>query len=554
MKKIYLSLFGLFALSINAQVWNWAARLNDNTATPVWAFDVAIDNSGNIFTTNNFYGNNSICASTFTCSGNKDIFLSKYSSSGSCLWTVQAGTANTASSLDDQTTGIGVDNSGNVYIAGIIKGVATFGDSTVSSVPTTSEDIFLAKYNSSGVLQWVRSFGSSNPDLVNDLVVDSNGDCYLTGNMAGILGATNYSFGSSTFTGTGFLAKFDSNGNKQWIKNAAYQGNTLAIDNSSNVYIAGNSTTFSMGSLDKIDTIIVPTLGTALMNDIYIAKFNSSGSALWAEVMGGTATDNPISIDVDATGNIALTGTFTGSAMFGVNTFSSSVAATNAFVAKLSTNGSVLWATQVITAIGATIDEVLFDGSGNILFTGGMNSGSNIGGSYPSPNGSISPLYLAKFDGSGSLTAYEHNVGFCYGRALAKNGSNFVLSGSLNGSNCTFGSSTISTSGFNTTCFLASFNPSNMTLSPSAISANDKPIELILAPNPTNGMMSLQFATSYSEGRSISVYNLVGEKLIDNISFDAHVSLDLSSLSSSIYLLNIQEGDKSVSKRVVVQH
>lgn len=106
----------------------------------------------------------------------------------------------------DEGNGIAVDASGNVYVTGSYNGTATFGTTTKTSAG--GEDIFVAKYNSSGVLQWVQSAGGTSEDWGNGIAVDGSGNVYVTGRYG-----SPATFGNNSLTSVGvtdiFVARID---------------------------------------------------------------------------------------------------------------------------------------------------------------------------------------------------------------------------------------------------------------------------------------------------------------------------------------------------------
>ena len=75
---------------------------------------------------------------------------------------------------------VAVDNQGNFYITGQFGGTTTFG--TVSLTATGNANIFVAKYNSSGIVQWAtKAQGSGTVDRGNAIKVDATGNVYVTG-------------------------------------------------------------------------------------------------------------------------------------------------------------------------------------------------------------------------------------------------------------------------------------------------------------------------------------------------------------------------------------
>ena len=145
---------------------------------------VTVDSSDNIYVTGYTEGG----LDGNTNSGEKDIFLVKYNSSGTKLWSQQLGTP-----TYEEANGVTVDSSDNIYVTGWTRG----GLDTYLG----GDDTFLVKYNSSGTKQWARQFGapsflkksqynsssqmSSSEDKGNGVAVDSQGNIYVTGNTEG---------------------------------------------------------------------------------------------------------------------------------------------------------------------------------------------------------------------------------------------------------------------------------------------------------------------------------------------------------------------------------
>ncbi|MEZ4902448.1 MAG: SBBP repeat-containing protein [Spirosomataceae bacterium] len=142
-------------------------------------YGIAVDGSGNIYLTGS-YQDTATFGSTkvLTSVGSYDVFIAQYSSSGLIQWVRSVGGASF-----DSGYSIAVDGSSNVYVTGSYQGTATFGSTILTSVG--SEDVFVAQYNSSGSIQWVKSGGGTISDIGKDIAVDELGNVYVTGSYYG---------------------------------------------------------------------------------------------------------------------------------------------------------------------------------------------------------------------------------------------------------------------------------------------------------------------------------------------------------------------------------
>ena len=263
--------FDIFLVKYNSSgARQWTKQLG--TSNNEYASAVATDSSDNIYVTGMTWGGldgstkPSYCKSkTNTVKAFKectDTFLVKYNSSGTKQWVKQL---EGSSKSFDNSQGLAVDSSDNIYVAGFTNGGL---DGNTSS---GKHDILLVKYNSGGSKQWLQQFGSSKNDFGLGVNVDSKGNIYLTGYTEGGLdGKTNS--GERDI----FLVKYNSSGTKQWTQQLGTptfeEANGVAVDSSDNIYVTG----WTRGKLDTYsggdDTILV--------------KYNSSGTKQWTRQFG----------------------------------------------------------------------------------------------------------------------------------------------------------------------------------------------------------------------------------------------------------------------------
>jgi PKD repeat protein/methionine-rich copper-binding protein CopC len=273
---------------------------------------IAVDSNGNIYITGYTQSSNfpTINAYQPTFNGTSDVFLSKFSSNGTLIYSTYLG-GNKA----DQGTGIAVDNNGNIYITGQTQSpnFPTTSDAYQQSQSGTTYDVFLSEFNSNGNLNYSTYLGGTGAEYGNGIAVDSNGNIYITGYTT----STNFPITSDAYQTTSggdsdvFLSKFSSNGNLTYSTylggNSADRGNGIGVDNNGNIYITGytTSTNFPITS-DAYQT----TSGGD--SDVFLSKFSSNGNLTYSTYLGGNSADRGNGIAVDNQGNIYATG-YTGS-------------------------------------------------------------------------------------------------------------------------------------------------------------------------------------------------------------------------------------------------
>ena len=311
---------------------------------------IAVDGSGNVYVTGNFQSIVDFDPGTDTTNlasvSLNDVFFAKYNSSGALVWAKSVGGIN-----DDVGYSIAVDDSGNVYVTGYFEDTVDFdpGADTTNLTSTGFDDVFFAKYNSSGALAWVKNVGGSNTsDVGYSIAVDGSGNVYVTGLFQGTVdfdpgaGTTNL---TSAGDGDVFFAKYNSSGALVWAKNVGGSNNdvgySIAVDGSSNVYVTG----YFQGTADFDPNAGTTNLTSAGSADVFFAKYNSSGALVWAKNVGGTNYDVGYSIAVNGSGNVYLTGNFEGTADFDPDAGTTNLTSAgydDLFFAKYDENGSLI--------------------------------------------------------------------------------------------------------------------------------------------------------------------------------------------------------------------
>ena len=252
----------------------WTQQLGTSSDEESWS--VAVDGSGNAFISGWTYG-----VLGGASAGDRDAFLSKYDSGGNWQWSRQLGTSSW-----NYSRSVAVDGAGNAFISG-----RTFG--SLGGPSEGLDDAFLAKYDSSGSLQWTRQLGTSMFDDSYSVIVDDAGNAFISGYTYGSLG------GPRAGSWDAFLAKYDTAGNLQWTQQLGTSSSdssySVAVDGAGNAFICGR-TRGSLGGENAGDW------------DAFLAKYDSAGNLLWTQQLGTLSEDVGFSVAIDSAGNAFISG------------------------------------------------------------------------------------------------------------------------------------------------------------------------------------------------------------------------------------------------------
>jgi hypothetical protein len=288
-------------------------------------------------------------------------------------WTVMSGYSGQNTLVFDMK----VDGNGNTYLTGQTTG--SLDGESITGFP----DVFITKYNSSGIRQWTRLLGvASKSTYGKGLAIDENGNCYVTGYTTGALDGQ-----SITGTWDLFVIKYDNAGTKQWTRLVGVTGKYtrgmgICVDNSNDIYVTGDTD----GGIDS-QTVV----GT---KDVLIMKYNASGSRQWTRLNGASsAWTSGDDIIGDGSGNIYVTGSTGGS----LN--SQPLTGTlDAFILKYTTSGTRVWTRQMGVSSNQTSGRgINLDSSGYVYVTG-----STFGSMHGQPLSGTQDMFLVKYSDTGT--------------------------------------------------------------------------------------------------------------------------------------------------------
>ena len=294
---------------------------------------------------------------------------------------------------------ITTDTSGNVLVTGEYNGATvTFsnqgpsGTAGITLSNAGSGDCFIAKYSSAGTVLWAARIAGTGGDIGYGIATDSSGSVFVTGSYGA--DPTIYNQGPSGTAGTGlgnlggndvFIAKYSSAGAVLWATQIWGTGGDIgygiATDPSGNVFVTGQySAEVTILSVGGGGATTLPFTGGI---DCFIAKYSSAGAVLWAARIAGTGDDRGYGIATDSSGNVLVTGQYSGaltifnqgpSGTAGTTLASSVSGSFDTFIAKYSPAGAVLWAARIGSTGSDQGNAIATDTSGNVFVTGSYSA------------------------------------------------------------------------------------------------------------------------------------------------------------------------------------
>lgn len=348
---------------------------------------------------------------------------------GTTLWAKRFGDA-----LDQQGSSIATDTMGNVLVAGFVGGSIDFGSPSGPLPSAGGDDIFVAKLGPSGTPVWIRLFGNASDQQANGIATDAMGNVLVTGTVAGSV-----TIGPTLLTSAGsddiFLAKLDPTGTPLWSKligdEKDQQGASVATDTAGNVLLTG----WVDGTVDFGGN--VGTLTSAGLSDIFVAKFDPNGAALWAKRFGDASAQQGLSVATDTAGNVLITGWVRGSVDFGGGMLTGAGDGAGIFVAKFNPNGAPLWSKVFGTGSTGNVGRAIAaDAAGNVFVTGWVIGSIDLGtGMLPSGGGF--DVFVAKLGPNSGATVWAKRFGGAAdqaGQSIAIDpSSNIVVGGYFSG-------------------------------------------------------------------------------------------------------------------------
>ena len=288
---------------------------------------MGVDSAGNIYICSH---SNKRTHNATAEAGTYGVVVAKFNTNGYLQWQrVWIGPSSSNYGSSERATNMHVDPAGNVYVCGYNSGRLTPYEATGNAI--------YAKWDTNGTFQWQRYYGDSgynsttkknDEEQAKDIIIDSTGNVIVVGICKDVPPAGSYHDSNA------FVLKCDSYGVPIWqrvISGTGYSGSSagteqaqaVAVDSADNIYVLGRSNSSGL---------------TAGSYDMFVMRYNPSGTLLWQKKIGGSSSESGGSIAIDSSDNIYVTGSS-----------SSTADSDQCFIAKLDGAGQIVWQNRLGT-------------------------------------------------------------------------------------------------------------------------------------------------------------------------------------------------------------
>jgi len=332
-------------------LWNVSVEASSSNGTSDSI--TVVDKNGNVYLTGyiidnigvNILDTSEYIKDTINVDGNKGMFVVKFDKTGKYIWTIplygEVETGNKSS--------ISCDNDGNIIISGTYNDTISVYNrvdtdiryyDNITSVPNSSINLFMIRYDTNGKCLWINRLGSNNSSVNGEIyqpvtTVDSEGNYYIALQIGGqyvyiydTRSKDDIRFEipiptSSTYNT--FFAKYNKNGIIQWYSFISGYSSlpSLCVDNRfiqgvnvNNVYLSGSYSGDEGGNISIYNSAsngdypyITGVLSVSNYNT-FLIKYDKDGYLDWCSKVGGSNAEINNSILATSDGHVYLGGEF----------------------------------------------------------------------------------------------------------------------------------------------------------------------------------------------------------------------------------------------------
>jgi hypothetical protein len=329
------------------------ARQSGGTAQFASLFGgVAVDSVGNVVVAGSLSGIFSFGPHTLgSAQGKFDGFVVKYDSAGNVLWAKGFGDAVGQASANQNATGVAIDAAGDVVVTGNFTTSIDLGTGPLSA--SSSSDIFIAKYDKDGTVQYVKTY--VGPAFGHGVAADAFGNAVVTGTFGGSVDFGSGFSLSATTSQDPYVLRVDSSGKTSFARSF---GNGLEMTVDAAKFDSLGSVVLSGGFKGTASfagkSLTVPHAG----KNGFVAAFDSSGFGKWAVQIGSSFAPSAgetrvLSLAVDDKDQLWVAGMCAGAVDVGASLDCGDGSISHPYFISMDAMGKPIWGKAILAGAGA---------------------------------------------------------------------------------------------------------------------------------------------------------------------------------------------------------
>jgi hypothetical protein len=280
----------IFVLKLSASglfQWVRTSSINSDFSQP-YSHAVSVDPFGNIAVAGVFNGSMTFSSGSGTATitsinDERDYFLLNFALTGNLNWAKAIGSVQFDGLGPNARCDVASGNDGNVYMIGELKDVIQFDAPNPNAIldPEGNQKIFLACYNSGGVLSWVQKIGGTESagytelPTMGSIAMGADNKVYVASRLEGTYSLNDTVSIGSGFSNTSFVAQFNLDGTCNWARVIGTDISGIAADDQGNVFCTGytgNNENMDIGFSNTIASV------SSFYAMPYLLKFDSMGN------------------------------------------------------------------------------------------------------------------------------------------------------------------------------------------------------------------------------------------------------------------------------------
>lgn len=231
---------------------------------------------------------------------------------------------------------------GGCIVGGTSHGAVDAGNGVALEWSKGYTDAIVIKYNANGEAEWGNKIGGNYYDQIEGIEPTLDGGCIATGFFNNTVKFENDMKITSNGGEDGFIVKYNSIGEMDWIKTIGGTG----ADSIKSVTLTSDGGFLITGYFERTINLENGTVLTSNGNkDVMLIKYNSENEIEWANTFGGSEDEVVSDMVKDQNGDYVIAGTFCSANLdLGNNIVLENKGVSNAFIIKYAQNGQIKWA------------------------------------------------------------------------------------------------------------------------------------------------------------------------------------------------------------------